>query len=215
MNIFDAPTMKETYFGDTMPRTNLGNIDWYGAGMLKAFKGIGPGSLNFFADAAVSVTHPNQNVSSQFGFQGLLTGAFFQPEAPSSKTGTAFAIGLRYDLPSRTKFGFEYNHGSENWITFAPAADDMWTSKAGVRGNVYEAYLIQELEQGSDLLADQQVVLPVRRAHVRLPLQRQQQLGRRPGEPLQRQRPDDDAHTAVQGLRPLRHFRSEVLKSLY
>ena len=145
MNIFDAPTMKNTYFGDTMPRTNLGNIDWFGAGMLKAFKGMGTGTLNFFADAAVSVTRPNQNVSSQFGFQGLLTGAFFQPEAPSNKTGTAIAMGLRYDLPSRTKLGFEYNHGSKNWITFAPAADDMWTSKAGVRGNVYEAYLIQEL----------------------------------------------------------------------
>jgi hypothetical protein len=147
MNIFDAPTMKNTYFGNTMPRTNLGDIDWYGAGMLQSLKGVGSGTLNFFADAAVSVTHPNQNVSSQFGFQGLLTGAFFQPEAPTSKTGTAVALGLRYDLPSRTKFGFEYNHGSENWITFAPAAEDMWTSKAGVRGNVYEAYLIQELNK--------------------------------------------------------------------
>jgi hypothetical protein len=93
----------------------------------------------------MSVTHPNQNVSSQFGFQGLLTGAFFQPEAASSKKGSAFAVGLRYDLPSKTKVGFEFNHGSKNWITFAPAADDMWTSKAGVRGNVYEAYLIQEV----------------------------------------------------------------------
>ena len=146
MNIFDAPTMSNTYFGNTAPRTNLGDIDWYGAGVMKAFKGVGPGTLNVFADAGVSVTHPNQNVSSQFGFQGLLTGAFFQPEAPSSKKGTAFAVGVRYDLPSKTKLGFEYNRGSKNWITFAPAAEDMWTSKAGVRGNVYEAYVIQELQ---------------------------------------------------------------------
>jgi hypothetical protein len=145
MNIFDAPTMKNTYFGDTVPKTNLGDIDWYGAGVMKMFKGVGPGNLNLFADVGVSVTHPNQNVSSQFGFQGLLTGAFFQPEAASSKKGGAFAVGLRYDLPSKTKVGFEFNHGSKNWITFAPAADDMWTSKAGVRGNVYEAYLIQEV----------------------------------------------------------------------
>ena len=145
MNIFDAPTMSNTYFGNTAPRTNLGDIDWYGAGVLRAFKGVGPGTLNVFADAGVSVTHPNQNVSSQFGFQGLLTGAFFQPEAPSRKTGTAIALGVRYDLPSKTKLGFEFNRGSKNWITFAPAADDMWTSKAGVRGNVYEAYVIQEL----------------------------------------------------------------------
>jgi hypothetical protein len=52
---------------------------------------------------------------------------------------------MRYDLPSRTKLGLEYNHGSKNWITFAPAADDIWTAKAGTRGNVYEAYVIQEL----------------------------------------------------------------------
>ena len=145
MNIFDAPTMNNTFFGNTQPRTNLGDIDWYGAGVMKMFKGVGSGNLNVFADVGVSVTHPNQNVSSQFGFQGLLTGAFFQPEAASSKTGNAIAVGLRYDLPSKTKLGFEFNHGSKNWITFAPAADDMWTSKAGVRGNVYDAYVIQEV----------------------------------------------------------------------
>ena len=144
-NIFDAPAMSNTYFGNTVPRTNLGNIDWYGAGVMRMFKGVGPGNLNVFADAAVSVTHPNQNVSSQFGFQGLLTGAFFQPEAATNKTGGAIAVGLRYDLPSKTKLGFEFNHGSKNWITFAPAARDLWTSKAGVRGNVYEAYAIQEV----------------------------------------------------------------------
>jgi hypothetical protein len=144
-NIFDAPTMSNTFFGNTVPRTNLGNIDWYGAGVMRMFKNVGPGNLSVFADAAVSVTHPNQNVSSQFGFQGLLTGAFFQPEAASNKRGQAIAVGLRYDLPSKTKLGFEFNHGSKNWITFAPAAEDLWTSKAGVRGNVYEAYVIQEV----------------------------------------------------------------------
>ena len=94
----------------------------------------------------MSVTHPNDNVSGNAGFEGLMTGAFFNPEAPTSKTGYAAYVGARYDLDaSRTKLGFEYNHGSKNWITFAPAADDMWTSKLGTRGDVYEAYLIQEL----------------------------------------------------------------------
>jgi hypothetical protein len=144
-NIFDAPKMNNTYFGNTAPRTNLGNIDWFGLGAMSTLKNIGPGNLNLFADAAVSVTHPNQNVSSAFGFQGLLTGGFLSPEAPSRKTGNAIAVGVRYDLPSRTKIGFEYNRGSKNWITFAPAADDMWTAKAGARGNVYEAYVVQEL----------------------------------------------------------------------
>ncbi|KAB0667753.1 DUF3373 domain-containing protein [Oryzomonas japonica] len=144
-NIFDAPSMSNTYFGNTAPKTNLGDIDWWGAGAMSTLKKVGPGDLNFFTDAALSVTHPNSNVSSQFGFQGLMTGGFFNPEAPTSKTGWAVSAGVRYDLPSKTKLGFEYNHGSKDWITFAPAADDMWTSKVGTRGNVYEGYVIQEL----------------------------------------------------------------------
>ncbi len=146
MNIFDAPKMSNTYFGNTMPSINLGDIDWFGAGAMGTLKKLGPGDLNWFADAGLSITHPNSNVSSQFGFQGLLTGAFFNPEAPSDKTGTAVYLGLRYDLPSKTKLGVEFNHGSKNWITFAPASGDSWTSKVGTRGNVYEAYLIQELD---------------------------------------------------------------------
>ncbi|MFA5912687.1 MAG: DUF3373 family protein [Burkholderiales bacterium] len=144
-NIFDAPTMSNTYYGNTSPKINLGDIEWWGGGVMSTLKKVGPGDLNLFADVALSVTHPNSNVSSQFGFQGLLTGSFFSPEAPTSRKGSAIALGARYDLPSKTKLGFEYNHGSKNWITFAPAADDMWTSKVGTRGNVYEAYLIQEL----------------------------------------------------------------------
>ncbi|WP_236026283.1 DUF3373 family protein [Geomonas azotofigens] len=144
--IFDFPVMSNTAFGNTGPATSLGDIDWYGAGFMSTLKNIGPGKLNFFADAGLSVTHPNGNVSNNAGFQGLMTGSFFNQEAPSDKTGWAAYAGARYDYePTKTKFGVEYNHGSKNWITFAPAADDMWTSKLGTRGDVYEAYLIQEL----------------------------------------------------------------------
>ena len=146
MSIFDFPVMENTAFGNTAPSINLGDIDWYGIGAMSTFKNVGPGNLNVFADLGLSVTHPNQNVSANAMFQGLLTGAPFSPEAPSSKTGYAALVGARYDLPSKTKVGFEFNHGSKNWITFAPAADDMWTSKVGTRGNVYEPYVIQELD---------------------------------------------------------------------
>jgi len=75
-----------------------------------------------------------------------MTGEFFaQDTNRADRTGWAVYAGVRYDLPSKTKIGFEFNHGSKNWITFAPAADDMWTSKVGTRGNVYEPYIIQEL----------------------------------------------------------------------
>jgi len=145
MNIFDAPTMKGTYFGDTRAKANLGDIDWYGLGVLGRVAKFGPGDLNYFADFGWSIARPNENVSAQFGFQGLLTGGFFSPEAPTDKTGNAIFVGMRYDLPSRTKIGLEFNRGSKNWITFAPAAADRWTSKLGVRGEVYDIYLIQDL----------------------------------------------------------------------
>lgn len=145
-DIFDFPVMNNTAFGNTAPSVNLGSIDWYGIGAMSTLKKVGPGTLNFFGDIGLSVTHPNNIVSAQTGFQGLMTGAFLSPEAPTDKTGWAVYAGVRYDLPSKTKIGFEYNHGSKNWITFAPAADDMWTSKVGTRGNVYEPYIIQELD---------------------------------------------------------------------
>jgi hypothetical protein len=146
-DIFDFPVMNNTAaFGSTAPSVNLGSIDWYGIGAMSTLKKVGPGNLNFFTDLGLSVTHPNNNVSANAGFQGLGTGAFLAPEAPKDKTGWAVYAGVRYDLPSKTKIGFEFNHGSKDWITFAPAADDMWTSKVGVRGNVYEPYVIQELD---------------------------------------------------------------------
>lgn len=146
-NIFDFPVMKNTAFGDTAPSSDLGSIDWLGGGAMSTLKKVGPGNLNFFADYGMSFTHPNNNVSANAGFQGLLTGGVFNPEAPKDKTGWGVYTGFRYDYdPSGTKLGFEYNHGSKNWITFAPAADDIWTSKVGTRGDVYETYLIQELK---------------------------------------------------------------------
>jgi len=144
-NIFDAPTMRGTYFGDTTAKANLGDIDWYGFGAMGKIERVGPGSLTWFADIGRSVAKPNNNVSAQFGFQGLLTGGFFAPEAPTNKSGTAIFMGLRYDLNSGTKIGFEYNRGSKNWIAFAPAAPDMWTTKLGTRGNVYDLYFMQEV----------------------------------------------------------------------
>ncbi len=173
INIFDFPVMAKTAIsvpvtagGDpvldpagnpvlfpmsTKPATDLGDIDWFELGALSTLKNVGIGSLNMFGTFGLSITHPNDNVSptlAGFGFaNGLMTGGFMAPEKADSKTGWAAYIGARYDIESTgTKIGGEFNHGSKNWITFAPAADDMWTSKVGTRGNVYEGYVIQELK---------------------------------------------------------------------
>lgn len=145
-DIFDFPSMNNTVFGNTAPAVSLGSIDWFGTGAMSTLKNVGPGTLQLFGDLGLSITHPNGNVSQNAGFQGLLSGEFFaQDYAPKDRTGWAAYAGIRYDLPSKTKIGFEFNHGSKEWITFAPSADDMWTSKLGTRGNVYEPYIIQEL----------------------------------------------------------------------
>ena len=139
-NIFDDPNNV---------RAQLGDMDWYGVDLLSALKDVGPGTLNAFASAGVSVTHPNGNHALLPLPDGTLfdTGAGLLTSGPDDDGNTGYGayVGARYDLPSRTKIGAEYNYGSEYWMPFDPAADDMWTSKLGTRGNVYEAYVIQEL----------------------------------------------------------------------
>lgn len=125
-------------FGAT---TNLGSIDWFGGGAMTTLKKFGPGDLNFFADFGVSMTHANSN-------QGMMGGMMSDPGQGKAPDRTGFGVytGLRYDLPSKTKIGAEYNYGSKYWITMAPAADDMWTAKVATRGHVIEPYVIQELD---------------------------------------------------------------------
>lgn len=144
MNIFDFPVFASSSLGPLSPRTDLGNIDWFGVTALSTLKKTGPGTLNVFASAALSKTHPNQNTVV---FGGIDTGAgLMHSGTKESTTGNAFYVGARYDVTStRTKIGAEFNHGSKNWITFVPAGDDIWTSKLGTRGNVYELYVIQEI----------------------------------------------------------------------
>lgn len=147
-DIFDQP---ESLNGTSRPTVNLGSIDWFGLGAMSTLKQVGPGDLNFFVDGGVSITHPNDaramNNMSPFGLGYGTAADMMSPTGPVKKSNTGYAVfaGVRYDLPSKTKLGFEYNYGSEHWITFAPAADDMWTSKVGTRGHVFEPYVIQEL----------------------------------------------------------------------
>ncbi|GAM09318.1 hypothetical protein OR1_01593 [Geobacter sp. OR-1] len=148
-NLTDTVVMNNTAFGNTAPSVQLGDVDWFGIGADSIIKKVGPGTLNTFGQAALSVSRPNGSVSAQFGNVGLMNGTFMgQPSGAGfeDKTGWAVLVGARYDYDrTKTKLGFEYNHGSQNWITMTPASDDMWTSKYGTRGNVYEGYVIQEL----------------------------------------------------------------------
>lgn len=130
----------------TFPNSNLGNITQYGTVVMGKLDNVGPGDMNLFLSAAASHTNPNGNTfgSTPFNY-GLMWDA---STGMHSRTGYGAYLGARYDIKSTgTKLGLEYNYGSKYWITFTPASDDMWTSKLGTRGNVYEAYIIQELNK--------------------------------------------------------------------
>jgi len=131
------------------PNVNLGDVDQYGITVMgKLFD-----NLNLFASGALSVTHPNDNLLTVVAPGvpgGLLPVAGLMYDAGGerkNRTGGALYLGARYDfLSTGTKIGLEYNYGSRYWLAFDPSSDDMWTSKLGAHGNVYEAYIIQEIK---------------------------------------------------------------------
>lgn len=142
-NIFDLPS--DGAFGFSSPTENLGNVDWFGGVVMSKL-----GALNLFLSAAQSKTDPNSNTMLGNGTPwGLLwTSTAAGGGGPKKETGYAVYIGGRYDIAStKTKIGVEYNQGSKNWLGFVPAGDDIWTSKLGTRGSVYEVYVIQELDR--------------------------------------------------------------------
>jgi hypothetical protein len=144
-NIFDMPSDGVSSFGTTGPSENLGNIDWIGGVITSKL-----GDLNLFLSAAESKTSPNDNTfNNNLTPWGLLwTSTAAGGAGKESAKGSAVYLGGRYDIAStKTKIGAEYNHGTKNWIGMVPAGDDIWTSKLGTRGDVYEIYLIQELNR--------------------------------------------------------------------
>ena len=140
-NIFDLPS--DGAMGLPSPTENLGDIDWVGGVVTGKLAG-----LNLFASASMSKTDPNSNTfNNNLSPWGLLwTATMAGGEGPVRTKGYAVYAGARYDM-NKTKIGVEYNHGSKNWIGMVPAEDDIWTGKLGARGDVYEIYLIQELDR--------------------------------------------------------------------
>jgi hypothetical protein len=142
-NLFDAPRMQTAAFGSVQPRMNVGDVDALGFGVQVQRKRLGPGDLHAFAELAGSRTSPTGLNADGLG---LLVGQLGATEPLQARRGHAFYLGLRYDLPGRTKIGYEFNRGSRHWISFVPAAATPWTSKLGVRGQVHELYLIHDIQ---------------------------------------------------------------------
>lgn len=145
----DAQYQRGFSIMDTIPgpnvRANLGDLEGYGLNVMRTMRGVGPGELRLFAAGGMSRALPNGD-RYDAGFGPGNPGLMFSGSDQKNNTGYAAYIGMRYDFTKTgTKIGAEYNHGSKYWISFTPAADDMWTSKLGTRGQVYEIYLVQEI----------------------------------------------------------------------
>lgn len=145
----DAQYLRGFNIMDTIPgpnvRANLGDIEGYGATVMRTLRGLGDGELRLFASGGMSRALPSgdrYNAGFGPGNPGLLFGGSEQ----RNNAGYAAYLGARYDFTrTGTKLGAEFNHGSKYWVAFVPASDDQWTSKLGARGQVYELYAIQEV----------------------------------------------------------------------
>lgn len=119
------------------PSANLGAINLYGINLQKKLR-----DFDLFASGNWSSMRPN-GITTPFG--GLMSDPF---ETPVNRDGQMYYLGIRYSVPKddgRTKFGFEFNRGTEYWFNFAQAEDDIIAPKTATRGNVYETYLTHRI----------------------------------------------------------------------
>jgi hypothetical protein len=144
-NVFNYPNFKDIpdsfaaqEFG---PRVNLGNI-WH-TDVVYQDK---VAAFNYFVEGGWSKTQPNDN--GMFNDYAAMAAGQTGPNT-DSENGYLLYAGLRYDMDDiRLKLGAEYNYGSEYWIAFAPAGDDIYTSKLSTRGHVFELYGIYDIPAG-------------------------------------------------------------------
>ena len=130
------------------PSANLGAINLYGAVVSQKVK-----MFDVYSTFNVDSTRPNSETTA---FGGLMSDPF---DTPENHNGWMVLVGTRFSLPQndgKTKFGFEFNHGSKYWFNFAQAEDDLLAPKTSARGDVYELYWTQRLTNRFIFRADYQ-----------------------------------------------------------
>jgi hypothetical protein len=119
------------------PSANLGSIGLYGVVAEKRLR-----QFDLYFSGNVDSLRPNGQTTP---FGGLGSDPF---ETPTDHNGYMVYAGVRFNVPQndgRTKFGFEFNHGSKYWFNFAQAEDDILAPKTSARGDVYETYLTHRI----------------------------------------------------------------------
>ncbi len=128
------PNFMDNNAQDVTATANLGDMDLYGICITHETDWI-----TYFASMGWNKSDPNGKESA-YGFGGLLG------NPNGSETGSAYYLGLK--VPLRVlpaNIGFEYNHGSKNWWSYTPGADDI-SNKLATRGSVWEAYMNYDIE---------------------------------------------------------------------
>ncbi len=141
----------------------LGTIANYGAGWEIRDLGSesGMGELDLFAHYSVSAPDGNGNcvnytdVDNAEGCNGIgidaNDAAYYHTEMARgsllSENGYGIYAGLQYQIPFEswgTKFGYEFNKGSEFWWSATQGSEDVF-NKLATRGHVHEIYVIQPI----------------------------------------------------------------------
>lgn len=136
------------------PSTNIGDITLGGVGFAREEMN----GVNWFGSFGWTQTDPNGKTGL---FGGLLSdpvytatlvadpngGQMIMPSpngmSSSSDKENGYSVYAGVQIPAPMgKLGLEYNYGSQYWIPFTQAQDDMIGSKLATRGHVGEAYYI-------------------------------------------------------------------------
>jgi hypothetical protein len=120
---------------------DLGSISWWGLGG----GGQVTDELHFFASVMQNFFNPSEEVRPDFKM-GMLWHENY-PMLRERRTGTGFYTGFRYDFTTGTKIGLEYTHGTRYWFPYGATSRDIWGNKLNTRGDTYEIYLVQELNE--------------------------------------------------------------------
>lgn len=119
---------------DTKSNKNIGDIDFLGA--MGEVTDIKKSGLDAFIHIGYSKAVPNKELYRDYF--GLLRDA---TDSASDKEGYAFWLGGRYTFENlnQSKIGFEYNHGSKNWVSATQGSYNT-ANKLATRGNAAELY---------------------------------------------------------------------------
>ncbi|NPA66505.1 MAG: DUF3373 domain-containing protein [Epsilonproteobacteria bacterium] len=116
---------------------NIGDMTLFGL-MVEA-DDVADLHLDLFAHYGYNKSNPNGKtyIDPNGNAVGLLG------DGQEEKSGYAYWLGGRYSFgeDSHYKIGFEYNHGSKDWVSLTQGGYDLY-NKLATRGDAYETYLM-------------------------------------------------------------------------